>query len=257
MSKAYWAGMRIGWIRATPALAYLIPDHQNPTGHSMPAGDRERLVGLARATRTPLVIDETIVGLHLDAEPERPVSALDPEGETVITIGSMSKTFWAGLRIGWVRANPALIQRLAAARAVLDIGSPVLDQLMAVELLQRAEPILERQREAARARRGAFAAALGERLPWTFAFPQGGLCFWADLGAPRSTALSALADRYGVRLAAGPRFGVDGAFERFIRLPYSLPESVLEDAAQRLALAWHAVTETHTPTASAAPALVT
>ena len=55
--------------QAAPALAYLIADHQNPTGLSMPAADRERLVALARATRTPLVIDEAIVGLHLDGEP--------------------------------------------------------------------------------------------------------------------------------------------------------------------------------------------
>ena len=44
----------------------------------------------------------------------------------------MSKAFWAGLRIGWVRATPALVQRLAAARAALDIASPVLEQLVAV-----------------------------------------------------------------------------------------------------------------------------
>src|SRR6185436_13636910 len=121
--------------QAAPALAYLIADHQNPTGLSMPAHDREKLVALARATRTPLVIDEAITGLHLDAAPEPSVATFDPAGETVITIGSMSKTFWAGLRIGWVRANPALIVRLAAARAALDIGSPVLEQLMAVHLL--------------------------------------------------------------------------------------------------------------------------
>ena len=138
--------------QANPGLAYLIADHQNPTGLSMPAGDRERLVALARATRTPLVVDEAIVGLHLDGEPQRSVAALDEAGETVITIGSMSKTFWAGLRIGWVRANPSLINRLAAARAALDISSPVIEQLMAVSLLEGAEPILLR---AARGRAGA------------------------------------------------------------------------------------------------------
>jgi DNA-binding transcriptional MocR family regulator len=242
--------------QAAPALAYLIPDHQNPTGLSMPAADRERLVALARATRTPLVIDEAMVGLHLDGEPQPSVAALDPGGDTVITVGSMSKTFWAGLRIGWVRAHPALIQRLAAARAVLDISSPVLDQLMAVELLAAAEPILARQREAASARRDALATALHAHLPWQFTLPTGGLCLWADLGAPRSTALAAMADRYGVRLAAGPRFGVDGAFERFIRLPFSLPEPVLEDATSRLALAWHAVTESGFVATEREPALV-
>jgi DNA-binding transcriptional MocR family regulator len=208
----------------------------------MRAADRERLVSLARATRTPLVIDEAIVGLHLEGEPLPSIAALDEAGETVITIGSMSKTFWAGLRIGWVRANAALVQRLAAARAALDISSPVLEQLIAAELLGGAEPILARQRAAARVRRDAFGEALRSRLPgWRFQVPAGGLCLWVELDAPRSTALAALGDRHGLRVSAGPRFGVDGAFERFVRLPFSLPEPVLLEAASRLAVAWRAV----------------
>jgi DNA-binding transcriptional MocR family regulator len=244
--------------QAAPRLAYVIADNQNPTGLTMPAAEREQLVALARATRTPLVVDEAVAGLHLDgAEPPLPVSALDPDGETVVTIGSMSKTFWAGLRIGWLRASPGLVQRLAAARAALDISSPVLEQLMAVDLLAGAEAVLERQRAGARERRDQFAAALREHVPtWRLNDPRGGLSFWVELDAPRSTALAAVADRHGTRLAAGPRFGVDGGFERFVRLPYSLPAPVLEDAASRLAVAWHAITESGVSAAEPAPALV-
>jgi len=231
--------------QAAPRVAYVIPDHQNPTGLTMGEGERERLVALTRASRTPLVVDETITGLELDgAAPPLPVAALDPDGETAITIGSMSKAYWAGMRIGWIRANPALIRRLSAARAALDICSPVLEQLVAVELLGHADEILERQRAAARSRRDTFVAALHAQLPqWRVTPPAGGLSLWVELDAPRSTALAAIGDRYGLRLAAGPRFGVDGAFERFMRLPFSLPEPVLEDAASRLAIAWRGVSE--------------
>jgi DNA-binding transcriptional MocR family regulator len=231
--------------QAAPRLAYVIPEHQNPTGLTLPPSDRERLVALTRASRTPLVIDETIAGMHLDGgEAPPPVAVLDPDGETAITIGSMSKAYWAGLRIGWIRATPALVRRLSAARAALDICSPVLEQLVAVELLARADDVLARQRAAARSRRDAFVAALAAHLPeWRVTAPAGGLSLWVELDAPRSTALAAIADRYGLRLAAGPRFGVDGAFERFLRLPFSLPEPVLEDAAARLAVAWRAVSE--------------
>jgi DNA-binding transcriptional MocR family regulator len=244
--------------RAAPGLAYVIPDHQNPTGLTMTVDERERLVGLARAARVPLVVDETITGLELDGQaPPLPVATLDPDGEIAITIGSTSKAYWAGLRIGWIRANPALIARLSAARAALDIGSPVLEQLIAVELLARADEVLARQRAAARARRDAFVRALAEQLPqWRVRVPAGGLSLWAELDAPRSTALAAVADRHGVRLAAGPRFGVDGAFERYLRLPYSLPEPVLEDAASRLAVAWRAVHESGPITTDPTPALV-
>ncbi|WP_211233230.1 MocR-like transcription factor YczR [Solirubrobacter soli] len=231
--------------QAAPRLAYVIPDHQNPTGLTMSAEDRSRLVALTRASRTPLVVDETIAGLELDGQPgELPVAALDVDGETAITIGSMSKAYWAGMRIGWIRATPALVRRLSAARAALDICSPVLEQLVAVELLAREDEVLARQRAAARERRDTFVRALRSQLPeWRVRVPAGGLSLWVELDAPRSTALAAIADRHGVRLAAGPRFGVDGAFERFVRLPFSLPSPVLEDAASRLAVAWRAVSD--------------
>jgi DNA-binding transcriptional MocR family regulator len=129
----------------------------------------------------------------------------------------------------------------------------VIEQLVAAELLAAADDILPRQRETFRVRRDALAAALPSE--WRFALPQGGLCLWVELDAPRSTALAAVADRHGVRVAAGPRFGVDGAFERFVRLPYTLPEPVLEEAVSRLAVAWRAVSD-GAPAASAPVALV-
>ena len=212
--------------QAAPRLAYLIADHQNPTGLTMPRPTASGWSALARATRTPLVIDEAIAGLHLDGASRRaPVAALDPAGETVITIGSMSKTFWAGLRIGWVRANPALVQRLAAARAALDISQP------GARAAHGGRAARARRRRSARASAPPPARAATRSSPRcatqlpgvALPLPAGGLSLWVELDAPRSTALAAIADRYGLRLAAGPRFGVDGAFERFVRLPYSLP----------------------------------
>jgi DNA-binding transcriptional MocR family regulator len=227
--------------QAAPRLAYLIADNHNPTGLSLPAADRERLVALARATRTPLVVDEAMTELDLDGDPPPPVAAHDPAGETAISLGSMSKGFWAGLRIGWIRAAPALVHRLVAARASLDLAGPVIEQLVAAELLRRADEILPARREQLRSRRDALAAALPPQ--WRFTTPRGGLCLWVELDAPRSTALAAIADRHGVRVAAGPRFGVDGAFERFVRLPFTLPEETLREAAARLAVAWRSVSE--------------
>jgi DNA-binding transcriptional MocR family regulator len=247
--------------QAAPRLAYVIADHHNPTGLTLAAADRERAVALARATRTPLVVDETMAELTLDpgTEPPAPVAAHDRAGETVVTIGSASKAFWAGLRIGWIRASPTLVGRLALARATLDLGSPIVEQLVATELLADAEPVLALQRATLRVRRDALAAAVGAALPrWRFAVPAGGLSLWVELDAPHSSALAAVADRHGVRVAAGPRFGVDGAFERFVRLPYNLPEPVLEAAVERLAVAWRAVAgDRGEPSAAPAePALV-
>jgi DNA-binding transcriptional MocR family regulator len=245
--------------QASPRLAYVIPDHHNPTGLTLPAADRERLVALARATRTPLVVDETMAELVLDdrAPAPVPVAAHDPGADAVITIGSMSKAFWAGLRIGWIRTSRTLVQRLALARATVDLSSPIVEQLVAAELLADPGAVLIAHRAALRARRDALAGALRTALPaWRFELPGGGLSLWVELDSPRSSALAAVADRHGVRVAAGPRFGVDGAFERFLRLPYSLPEPVLLEAIDRLTVAWRAVAEDPRALVSDPPALV-
>ena len=245
--------------QAAPRLSYVIADHHNPTGVTLPAGERESLVALARATRTPLVVDEAIAELRLDdaAPVPPPLAAHDPGGETVIAIGSMSKAFWAGLRIGWIRASPTLVQRLALARATIDLSSPVVEQLVATELLADPDAVLVPQRAALRARRDALAAALRSQLPgWRFALPQGGQSLWIELEAPRSSALAAVATQHGVRLAAGPRFGVDGAFERFLRVPYTLAEPELAEAVERLAVAWRAVAADRAGPAAEPPALV-
>lgn len=229
--------------QAAPRLAYLQPEHHNPTGLTLAAADREPLVALARATRTPLVVDETMAELRLEGSPPAPpLAALDPDGETVIATGSMSKAFWAGLRVGWVRASPALVARLARARAALDLASPVIEQLIAREWLRDADPLIASRRLSLRAQRDALLEALAAELPgWRVARPSGGLSVWVELDSPQSTALAALAIHHGVRLAAGPRFGVDGAFERFVRIPYGLPATTLEEAVRRLAAAWRAV----------------
>ena len=243
--------------QAAPRLAYAIPDHQNPTGLTLPEGERAALVDLARATRTVLVADETMAEIRLDEHTPAatPMAAYDPGGDAVVVIGSMSKAFWAGLRIGWIRASATLVQRLALARATIDVCSPVIEQLVATELLADPDAVLAPQRAALRARRDALAAALRVELPeWRFGVPAGGLSLWIELDAPRSSALAAVAAQHGVRLAAGPRFGLDGAFERFLRIPYTLTEAQLADAVERVAVAWRSVASHG---ARAAPARLT
>jgi DNA-binding transcriptional MocR family regulator len=245
--------------QAAPRMAYVIPDHQNPTGLVLPDAEREAMAGLARATRTLLVVDETIAEVRLDDDGPAPppMAAYDPGGDTVIAIGSMSKAFWAGLRIGWIRASPTLVGRLALARATVDVCSPVIEQLIATELLADPDAVLVPQRAALRARRDALAAALRSELPgWRFELPAGGLALWIELGAPHSSALAAVAGQYGLRLAAGSRFGVEGAFERCARIPYTLPEPRLRAAAERLAAAWRSVASGRGTPAAERPALV-
>ncbi|MDZ4264880.1 MAG: PLP-dependent aminotransferase family protein [Mycobacterium sp.] len=232
-----------------PNLAYLIPDNHNPTGHTMPAADRKRLAHIITETRTRTVIDETISDIWLD-EPTPPPLAADVTSrrDLVLTVGSMSKSFWGGLRIGWIRAERNTIATLAAMRPSVDMGTAVLEQLAAAKLLAHRDELMPERREILRARRAFLRSLLQRELPdWQPGPGAGGMSLWVRLPAPMSTALSAAASRIGLELPAGPRFGVDGTLERFVRVPYALPEDQLTEAVALLARAWHSVTGSAAP----------
>ncbi|GIH04982.1 GntR family transcriptional regulator [Rhizocola hellebori] len=233
------ADLLLGSLRQTrPRLAYLIPEFQNPTGHLMPAPLREQLVATAQRAGTDLVIDESFVDLPLDGQPMPPaVASFDRHGR-VLTIGGMSKPFWGGLRIGWVRASAPTVQRLAAARVGVDTAGPVLDQLVGVHLLAMADKVIADRRKQLANARDALLAAAAEHLPaWRITRPSGGVTLWAELDGPVSSALARAVESMGVRVAPGPRFGVDGTLERFLRLPFTQPIPELIDGVRRIAAA--------------------
>ncbi len=233
----------------SPSLAYLIPDNQNPTGLTMPAHDRKRLAGIIAETRTRTVIDETILDMWLgDGVPAPMAASMTARRDLVLTIGSMSKSFWGGLRVGWIRAERATIATIAALRPSVDMGTPVLEQFAAARLLAKRDQLLPARRDILRARRAFLLSLLERHLPdWEPGPGVGGMSLWVRLPAPMSTALSAAASRMGLELPAGPRFGVDGTLERFVRVPYALAEDELSAAIELLARAWHSVTGSTTP----------
>jgi DNA-binding transcriptional MocR family regulator len=229
----------ISTLRTTQArIAYLIPDFHNPTGHLMASTLREKLPAAAHAAGTDLVVDESFTDLALDGQVMPPSVAAFDRAARVLTIGGMSKLYWGGLRIGWIRAAAPLVARLAATRVGVDMASPVLDQLVAARLLERRTEVVSARRRQLAAQRDALVGALRAELPdWRFRVPEGGMSMWLELDAPVSSALARAAEELGVRVAPGPRFGADGTMERFLRLPFTLPAPVLVDAVRRLAAA--------------------
>ncbi|ADG74988.1 transcriptional regulator, GntR family with aminotransferase domain [Cellulomonas flavigena DSM 20109] len=225
--------------QAAPRLVYLVPDHHNPTGTSLTTDARARVRDLARRTRTVVVGDETLTDLTLSGPEPEPFAGAGPADRYVVCVGSASKTFWGGLRVGWLRGHPDVVAALAQRRAHVDIGTSVLDQLVTLELLAHADEVVAQRRATVRAQRDALHSMLAQELPeWRTTVPAGGLSTWVDLTRPVSTALAALAHGHGVRVAPGPAFGVDGTFDDHLRIPFAQPADALRRAVDGLAAAW-------------------
>ncbi len=238
------AGSRLPWDvdamstalrQQRPAVAYLVPDFHNPTGRNMPEFQRRRLIREAAGSGTVLVIDETLRALDLDGGGQPPFAALSTDSSGIVSIGSLSKSHWAGLRTGWIRASESLIGRFAATRTTMDLGGPVVEQLAAARLVRSFEEPLEARLASLREHRQVLMELLDGYLPqWEFERPDGGLTVWCMLPTPSSTALTVMAPDFGIRLAAGPRFGAGGAFERYLRVPFTLPPEQLDSAVRAL-----------------------
>ncbi|WP_104180716.1 PLP-dependent aminotransferase family protein [Arthrobacter sp. B0490] len=246
-------GLEQAFRRGRPALAYVMPDFHNPTGAVMPAGQRERLMAAAGRQGTVVVADETMAELRIDGEARPPLAAFGP----AVLIGSMGKTVWGGLRIGWIRADEGLIHRLVQSRYAQDLGTPILEQLIALELLGSYDELLRFRARQLAAGRGRLEDLLREALPeWEVPHVAGGLCTWVDLGAPVSSQLALAARDRGLLLGAGPRFGMDGVFERFLRVPFSYPLEDTRLAVKILASAWRSLDQRAPGRSDFAPALV-
>ena len=224
--------------QTAPRLAYLIPDFQNPTGALMDEPTRRAIVAATRSSNTLLMVDESFRDVPfpgLDELPPR-MAAFDPSGLRVLSLGSVSKSFWGGLRIGWIRAAPTLIDRLATARALGDMSGPVLDQLIAAHLLADPRAALDEQRARLAAGADVMVKALAQYCPdWQVSTPRGGAFLWVALPGPFASELARLAPTVGLRIAPGPRFGPDGTMESYLRLPFTQPAEKLTLAVRRLA----------------------
>jgi DNA-binding transcriptional MocR family regulator len=224
--------------RARPALSVLIPDFHNPVGCLMPDDERSRVARSWSRAGTLGVVDETLIDFPADGDASSPLPMAAHDTQ-VITVGSASKSFWGGLRIGWIRATTKQVARLSEARLALDLAAPVLEQLVLLHLLADRETIVEHQRERVRQSRSTLRDAMQKALPqWVLHEPAGGLSVWCELPEALATAVVAAAEKQELLLGAGPRFAVDGGLERFLRLGCTQPPDIMVEAVARMTRAW-------------------
>ncbi len=217
--------------RLKPKVVYLQADNHNPTGLSLPGERRADVVETIRRSGAALISDETLRPLWLDsAEQPEPLSRYP----RTIGVGSLSKTVWGGLRVGWVRTGRQLRRRINAS-AQLSITSPsALDDLLAQAILGRLDRIVSRRRTRLKANLAALQTGLRDLPGIAWAPPTGGMTLWLELTEQRPRRVLEQARAAGLLLASGDLFTPDGADRRHLRIPFTAPPDAMALVVERL-----------------------
>jgi DNA-binding transcriptional MocR family regulator len=224
--------------RLSPRLVVVVPTFHNPTAAVMPTGARRRLAALAERLQILVAEDLSHADIVLGADRPPPPLAHYADGH-VLSLGSMSKLFWGGLRVGWVRAPSHLVARLSRRKATADLGTPLLSQLVAARLLARRDEVAAARREQLLPRLDRLEALLTRELPaWRWARPAGGLSAWVELPAGNATAFAQVAQRHGVSVVPGPLLSADESHERHLRISFAPGLAAITEGVNRLAAAW-------------------
>ncbi|MBR5404388.1 MAG: PLP-dependent aminotransferase family protein [Bacteroidales bacterium] len=231
----------VGEHNATSSIKfiYVIPDFNNPTGKTLTLEERKEIVRLARELDILIVEDSPYRELRYSGEPLPTIRELAPE--RTLHLGSFSKIFAPGFRLGWIIGPEPLLEQIYVCKQCLDLCPPVLDQYMACEFLTSGaldanlvNTIAEYKR-----RRDLMLGLLEKYMPagtsWTH--PDGGLFLWVTL--PESIDTVALYDEAlaaGVAYVAGSFFYPDDSHRNTMRLNFSfIEESKMEPGIKLLA----------------------
>ena len=218
---------------------YTVPNHHNPAGVTLSAERRPRILQICQAAGVLILEDNPYGLLGFDGEPLRALRADDAEG--VVYLGSFSKTFASGVRVGWAVAPPAIRDKLILAAESAVLCHPMLSQL-AVREYFNTQPWREQIkdfRELYRQRRDAMLDALNAQLSgscyWTV--PDGGFYVWLKLPeGVHSKAMLPRAVSSRVAYVPGTGFYADGGGAGHLRLSYCFPEpDRIREGVRRLA----------------------
>ncbi len=238
-------GIRLDLLREAltheaPSLIYLMPTFQNPTGVVMPESHRREIARMAAERGVPILEDDALANLDLGQSPPLPISAFAPSAP-ILSVGSLSKLMWGGLRAGWIRAPEPLIARLARRKALGDLGNSVVSQTLAARLLPRAEEIRESRRRQIAERLAVMEEEMRRLLPdWTWRRPGGGLSLWVRLPRGNAAEFARVALRHGVSVLPGATCSPSNGCSEFLRIPYVLEPEKIREGLRLLARAWSA-----------------
>lgn len=218
---------------------YMIPDFQNPSGESLTLEERRMLVGLARTYGFLIVEDSPYRELRYEGEDIPAMYSIDPD--VVIHLGSFSKIFAPGFRLGWVIAHPDILDKIYVCKQSLDLCPPVFDQYVAAEFLRsgRLDANLARSIELYKGKRDLLLSLLEKHMPegvrWTH--PEGGLFLFLTM--PEGFDAVKFYDKAldaGVAYVAGEFFHPDGSGKNTMRMNFSfMTHQRIEEGVKLLA----------------------
>jgi 2-aminoadipate transaminase len=233
-----------------PKLAHIIPNFQNPAGHTLSRDKRDALVNLAREHEFTIFEDDPYVSIRFAGDPLPTMLSLDRD-ENVVYASSFSKTVCPGIRVGYLVGPADLIASIVKRATNTYISPNMVAQAIVHEFCQSGalQRSIETVRTNLRARVDALVTALERDLPDArFVAPEGGYFMWLEL--PEGTdvdKLFAAAGERGVTFVKGSDFLLEGG-RNALRLAYSgvTPEQI-DAGVGRLAAAYHSLSGTPTP----------
>ena len=223
--------------RDRPAALYYQAGPQIPTGQMTPRSRLRALAGIVDRHRVTVIEDTTLASLAFDGTV--PMLADHCRAATVVSTGSLSKTCWTGMRLGWIRGPVPLIEQTIYRHLGFDLGPSVPSQLLALQLLPHLDDIAAQRRHRLETAVNIAVDQLADSIPdAAVTRPDGGSVLWARFPVPDSAPLVNLARRHGVRVAPGSIHAADKTAGPFVRIDVDRPTGLVREGIDRLARAW-------------------
>lgn len=238
--RAHEPALREMLVHGATRLVYVIPTHQNPTGYTMSVPERKAFAKVADDLGVAVIEDQILEELTYDGNVPPPIASFC-QGESVVCAGSLSKIFWSGLRVGWVRASAPVVARLARIKTVTDLGSNIISQSIALGVFRDFDAVRAYRRAELREKLRLTAEMLDRLLPdWEYTRPAGGFCLWLKLPVEDVRPFIHAARRFGASIIAGTSMTIDDSAADRVRLVFTGPAEAIEEGIQRLSRAWDA-----------------
>jgi len=223
-----------------PKFIYIIPDFQNPAGITMPEARRKEIIELARKHDVLIIEDSPYREIRFEGESQKTLFQLNNQGQ-VITLGTFSKTFAPGFRLGWAIAHKEIIDKMVIAKQSMDLCTPTFTQKIAARAIKKGlfDENLKKTVAQYHSKRDNMLRAFREHMPEevTWTEPEGGLFLFLSLpGHMDAEKLFHKAIEKNVAYVMGSVFHCDGSGKHTMRINFSyVPEDKAREGVKRLA----------------------